>query len=213
MAMSTSDSKSPETARAFVTGNVEKLIQIEGVEGSVQLFGDEVVDKIAKAVQLQKSQGDDADVRKAVSRVLALLRTKAVLYAQLDNELWMYVFPSMKELRGSLSDAASELGVEGPDSVFAIVDLMAVAIRNYLSEYEQSYELHMQSPLCNTSPAHWEREWPELVDAARGLIALRELLVAAIEPLNAYARQGEEVIWDSESWVRKYELQRDGAAE
>jgi hypothetical protein len=211
--MSTSDPQHSRSARANVTGNVEKLIQIERVGGSVQLFGDEVVDKIARAVQLQQRQGDDARVRQAVAKVLALLRTKAVLYAHLDDELWMYVFPSLKELRASLSDAASELAVEGPESVNAIVDLMAVAIRDYLSEYETKYERHMQSPLCDTSPAHWEREWPELVDAARRLIALRELLVAAIEPLNAYARQGDEVVWDSEAWSRKYELRRAEAAE
>ena len=209
--MPTSDSENPESAGAHVTGNVDKLIQIEHVDGAVHLFGDEVVDKIARAVQLQVRQGDDAQVRQAVAQVLGLLRTKAVLYAAMDNELWMYVFPSLKELRQTLSDAASELATRGPESVYAIVDLMAVAIRDYVSEYETKYVLHMQSPLCNTSPAHWEREWPELVDAARGLIALRELLVAAIEPLNSYARQGDEVTWDSKSWARKYELEVRGA--
>ena len=146
--MSTSDPEDPRAARAHVTGNVEKLVQIERVEGSVQLFGEEVADKIARAVQLQERHGDEARARQAVAKVLALLRTKAVLYAQLDNELWVYVFPSLKELRRSLSEAASELAVEGPESVYAIVDLMAVAIRNYLAEYETKYELHMQSPTC-----------------------------------------------------------------
>lgn len=54
-----------------------------------------------------------------------------------------------------------------------------------------------------------KRTWPGLGSATQNLLCLRDLLIAAIEPLNIYAEEGQAVHWDEKDLrVRKTQLSR-----
>lgn len=193
-----------------VQGDVKQLIQIAHVQGSLNLFSPDVIDKLLEAIAAQRGGPDKSlQMREVVAHTLALLRSKNVLYAGLDNEIWEYVFKSLRELRDTLALASSKLHVNGPPSVRSLLDLMVVAIREYLANYESKYTRFMQSGRQDRMGGYSEREWPELGYAARDLLSLRVLLVAAIEPLNAYVEEGQAVHWDQRtSMLRKQQLER-----
>jgi len=188
-----------------IQGDVQQLIQIAQVQGSVNLFSQAVIDKLLEAIAAQGRGVDNSlQMREAVAHTLALLRSKNALYADLDHEIWEYVFKSLRELRDTLALASSKLHVNGPRNVRSVLDLMVEAIRDYVAKYETKYTRFMQA-----MPYRREREWPELRYAGRDLLSLRELLIAAIAPLNAYAEEGQAVHWDQEDfWFRKDELGR-----
>src|SRR5262245_3700536 len=105
--------------------NVQHLIQIAQVHGSVHFFSQALLDKLHEAISAQGTGvGNPLQMRKAVAQVLALLRSKNALYADLDNEYWEYVFKSLRELRSALASAGSELHVSGPPTVKSLLDLM-----------------------------------------------------------------------------------------
>src|SRR5689334_6311921 len=93
-----------------VNGNVEQLVQIQDVHGDVHLMTDKIVEKLAVAIDAQRGVDlSDRRTREAVSRSLSLLRSRGVLYAGLDDESWVGVFMSLKDLRNSLAEASAEL--------------------------------------------------------------------------------------------------------
>jgi hypothetical protein len=191
-----------------VNGNVGQLVQIQDVHGDVHLLTDEIVEKLAIAIDAQRSVNlSDRRTREAVSRSLSLLRSRGVLYAGLDDENWIGVFSSLKDLRNSLAEASAELMTTGPASVSSLLQLMTTALRDYLILYEARFNSHMNYPSGNWN-WHDQFTWPDLQAAGTDLVLLRRLLVAAIEPLNSYATAGEVVDWDPNSYMREFELRR-----
>jgi hypothetical protein len=189
-----------------VNGNVEQLVQIQAVHGDVHLMTDEIMEKLATAISAQRSVDlSDRRTREAVSRSLSLLRSRGVLYAEMDHEVWTAVFASLKDLRNSLADASAELTVSGPESVSSLLQLMATALRDYLIRYEAGFEAHMNR---SDSGRNWHDQftWRQRIAAGTDLLVLRRLLVAAIDPLNSYAASGEAVEWDPRSYIREWEL-------
>jgi hypothetical protein len=172
----------------------------------VRVLPDAVVMKVTQALDAQENSRSDAATRRAVAGVLAMLRSRNVLYADLDNEIWQYVFASLHELRSAFAETYAQLIIDGPPDVTSLVDLMVTATREYLARFEASYVRHMGDMPSDRSLVVWEREWPERQDASLGLIALREVLVGAIERLNAFALPGERVDVSSKSPVRVSEL-------
>src|SRR5947209_20016254 len=103
--------------------------------------------------------------------------------------------------------ASSNVHIDGPGNISALRDLMVVAIRDYVAEYETEYILFMQSGKQDLPTTSRERRWPELRYAARDLLSLRSLLIAAIAPLNAYVEEGVAVDWDQKDFrIRKWEM-------
>jgi hypothetical protein len=196
-----------------VQGNVQQLIQIAQVQGSLNLFSQAVFDKLLEAIAAQGRGVDNSlQMREAVANTLALLRSKNVLYARLNDEIWEYVFKSLRELRDALAQASSKLYIDGPANVRSLLDLMVVAIREYVGKYETKFTRFMQSEQQDLPLTYREREWPELRYAARDLLSLRGLLIAAIAPLNAYAEEGQAVpldlvyMSDWSNWIDYYPL-------
>jgi hypothetical protein len=187
-------------------GSLGLLRRIAEANELVRVLPDDVVAKLLKALAAQQDATNDEQTHRAVARVLAMLRSRNVLYAQLDNEIWEYVFASLRELRDTFSAAYAELLADGPRNVSTLVDVMLAATREYLASHEASYRRHIAEIPGNQSIPHWEREWPGLGQAALDLIALREVLVGAVEPLNAFASSGEQLHLSTESPMRNYEI-------
>src|SRR5689334_9779714 len=100
------NSSSEHQNHVTVNGNVEQLVQIQDVRGDVHLMTSEIAEKLAIAVNAQRGVDlSDRRTREAVSRSLALLRSRGVLYAGLDHESWVGVFMSLKDLRNGLAEA------------------------------------------------------------------------------------------------------------
>ena len=176
-------------------GSLGLLRRIAKANEIVSVLPDEVVTKLLEALAAQRDATNDEETRRAVAKVLAMLRSRNVLYAQLDDEIWDHVFASLRELRDTFTAAYAELVTSGPRNVRALVDVMLTATREYLARHEASYQRH-----------DWERTWPGLEQAALDLIALREVLVGAIEPLNAFASSGEQLHVSTESPGRDLEV-------
>jgi hypothetical protein len=137
-------------------------------------------------------------LRSDAAAVAALFRAKRVLFADMEHELWMYVFPSLEELRNSLSDLSGKLHAKGPGDVRSAVDWIVRAISAYLSIYQADYPRFMQGPTypeLNSAPAHKERNWPALGPAARDLLELRSYISRAIQNVNAFADAGSVIEW------------------
>jgi HEAT repeat protein len=167
-----------------------------------------VFDRLITAISEQKSIPDNAQrMREAVAQVLAMLRSKSALYADLDNEFWGAVFASLRDLRNALTETRGKLGVNGPRSVLALLDLMIESVREYLGKHEARYRGFMESELQNLKPTRRELQWPELPSAASDLLLLREILIASIEPLNVYTEEGQAVNWEAKEFqIRQIEL-------
>jgi hypothetical protein len=205
--MSTSDNENMPQENY---GNIDKLVQIANVYGSVNFHSPVLLDKITEAVRAQRSADDVRLMRQSAARVLSLLRTRNALYASLDDEIWEYVFKSIRELRDAFSLAAAELQVDGPESIQKLLEVMVEVTREYLAGHEARYIRFMQSAPEDTSPVYWEREWPDLARAAQDLLWLRTILVAAIQPLNSYVQRGEEISWrDDITMLRFQQTERD----
>ena len=136
-------------------------------------------------------------MRQDVAQVLAKLREKRVLFAKIDHEIWEYVFSSLKDLRSALSEISGRLHTRGPNDIKAAVDFMVSVVAGYLAEYETDYIRFMSRPnIHKLAPAHLERNWPRLGEAADDLILLRKLLHAAIIKINQYAEDGTVLDWE-----------------
>jgi hypothetical protein len=130
--------------------------------------------------------------------VAALFLAKRVLFAGMEHELWMCVFPSLEELRNTLSNLSGKLHAKGPGDVRSAVDWMVTAISAYLGIYQADYTQFMQGPTypdLDSAPAHKERNWPLLGPAARDLIELRGYIGRAIQNVNAFADSGSVIEW------------------
>jgi HEAT repeat protein len=193
-----------------VRGNVQQMIQIANVQGSVNLFSNELFDRIREIVSERgKETSNSIEMRKAVAQVLGTLQKKNALYAGLDNEIWKYVFTSLRELRDEIAEASATLHVDGPHSVKSLLDVMVIAIRDYLAKYEANYTRFVLTGYSESDHFTRERSWLKSNNAARDLLYLRSVLLAAIEPLNVYAEKGQEIHWEERDLrVRKYELAR-----
>jgi hypothetical protein len=136
-----------------------------------------------------------------LTRVLAEIRSKRVLFAKLDDEIWEYVFQSLKQILSVLVSINRTLQRKGPNDTKRCVEQLITAIASYLASYEANYVRFMEGPwLRNLASAHKERNWPALGDAAEDLIRLRRLFGRALKNLAAFAHDGEILSWvDEES--------------
>lgn len=138
-------------------------------------------------------------LRADAAKVAALFRAKRVLTGNLDHELWMYVFPSLEELRNEISLLSGKLHAKGTGDVSSAVDWIVKAISLYLSIYQADYTRFMEGPTAPElvgAPAHKERNWPALGDAARDLLELRSGIAHAIQNVNAFADSGSIIAWE-----------------
>lgn len=148
----------------------------------------------------------DAQMRDDVAFALSRLESRNVLKAHIDNELWRYVFESLRNLRDVLADTSGKLRTRGPHDVSATLQFMVRAISAYLEEHDASYVRYMSSHGgWESGWAHVEREW---ITAMRGrpaedLLALREAIDKAVANLNEYAEDGREIEW-GEPWAGEY---------
>jgi len=135
-------------------------------------------------------------LRSDAAAVSALMRSKRALVAHIDHELWLYVFPSLEELRSDLASLSGKLHAKGPGDVHSAVDWMVEVLTAYLSIYHSDYTIFMQGPQYSDLPsAHKERNWPSLGSAARDLLELRRCLGEGIRNVNAFAERGEVIEW------------------
>ncbi|MEV8597355.1 serine protease [Streptomyces sp. NPDC052012] len=169
---------------------VRMLRRIVDANQRLPVLDDASTSKIAQALTaLQHARDDQVGTRRAVGRVLAMVRSKGVLHDDLDFEMWKVVFRSLRELRTALADAYTELVVTGPESVRAAIDAMLTTIRSYLGRHETSFNRH--STEATGSWMQVQNSWPGLPRASLELLAVRETLAALIYPLNQYADKGE----------------------
>ena len=145
-------------------------------------------------------------MRDDVAYALAQLEGKNVLYARLDDELWRFVFESLRGLRQVLMDTSAKLRTRGPNDVKATLQFMVKAVAGYLSVHEANYTRYL-SDHGGWDPgwAHVERDWLLSVGGrpADDLLLLRAGLDQAIHNLNNYADTGKELEW-REAWVVNY---------
>lgn len=159
-------------------------------------FSPDSVDVNLGAVKLKYTD----EMRNDVALVLSTLKGKRVLFAHVEHEIWSYVFESLKQIRDCLSNLSGKLHTKAPGDVKSAVDFMLEIVSAYLAEHESNYIRFMQSPnIHGLSPAHLERNWPDIGKAAEDLISLRKLLYAAILNLNQYASTGEILDWEEPS--------------
>lgn len=148
---------------------------------------------------------DSRAARDDVAYALSQLERRNSLYASLDNELWRYVFDSLRGLREILADTGAKLRTHGPSSVTSAVRFMTKAIGTYLAQHEASYTKYM-SDHGGWEPgwAHVEQDWLASADgaAADDLLQLRAVIDQTIQNLNAYADTGEAIEWREPSIAR-----------
>lgn len=148
----------------------------------------------------------DAQMRDDVAFALSRLESRNVLRAEIDNELWRYVFESLRTLRDALSDTSGKLRTRGPRDVKATLQFMVTAISAYLEEHDASYVLYMSSH-GGWEPgwAHVEREWLQAMGGrpAEDLLALRGAIDKAVVNLNEYADDGHAIDWGT-PWAGEY---------
>jgi len=174
-------------------GSLKTLRSLAETSERVRVLPGDVVTKLLEALTAQRDATNDEETRRTVAMVLAMLRSRNVLYADPHNEIWYRAFASLRDLRDTLSAAFAELVARGPRNVTTLVDLMLTATREYLASHEPSYMRHMAERPEKTSAIWWERSWPGFVQAGLDLTALREVLVGAINPLNAFASSGQQM--------------------
>jgi hypothetical protein len=148
-------------------------------------------------------------LRKDALKVVNELKSKRVLFSSLDNELWEYVFISLKNINQLLVDLNAQLGYKGPNDLIKTIDYLIKSISAYLSDYEYAYVMFMRAPMFpQLSSAHKERNWPDLGDAAKDMICLRQVVHYALKNINEFAYNGEVVDWEEPNfhkaryWVR-----------
>ena len=134
-----------------------------------------------------------------LARVLAEIRSKRVLFADLNHELWMFVFPSLKNILSGLVSVNGTIQRKGPNDVKQCVEQLIDATKAYLADYEADYARFMEGPwLRDLADSHKERNWPALGDAAEDLIRLRRMFGRALKNLAAFAHEGKILLWTEE---------------
>ena len=135
-------------------------------------------------------------MRQDVASVVAVLRSKRALFADSNDEIWEWVFASLNKIRETLSELSGKLHAKGPNEIKHAVDLMLDLLGSYLATYEADYTRFMQSSLYRElAPAHKERNWPELGEAADDLIELRSVLFRAARHVATFADNGSVEEW------------------
>lgn len=169
-----------------------------------ELFTPDSVDVNLGSIKLKYTN----EMRNDVALVLGALKSKRVLFANVEHELWNHVFDSLRNIRQLLAELSGKVLTRGPSDVNSAVNFMLEVVTLYLADYEANYIRFMHGPNPhNLAPPHLERNWPELGDAASDLIALRRVIYAAVANLNQYASTGEVVDWKplqsgvAEHWV------------
>jgi hypothetical protein len=151
------------------------------------------------------SEVEKQRLRNEAKRFVDKLKSKRVLFASLNNEIWSYVFRSLKEINELLTNLSSEMSYRTPNDLIQTIDYLIKSISLYLSEYESSYISFMQTPdLQHLPPAHRERNWHILSDAAKDLIQLREVIYYAISNINEFAYHGNIVDWEEPNFHTAY---------
>jgi hypothetical protein len=134
-----------------------------------------------------------------LARVLAEIRSKRVLFADLDDELWMYVFESLKQILSGLVSTNGTIQRKGPNDVKQCVEELISATAAYLANYEADYVRFMEGPwLPDLAEVHKERNWPAMGDAGEDLIRLRRIFGRALKNLAAFAHEGKILPWTEE---------------
>jgi hypothetical protein len=150
--------------------------------------------------------------RQDAARIVKLA-SKRVLFAEIDHEIWQYVFKALHKIRRELETVMGNLVVSEPN-ISNIVRMMTHAIAIYLSVHETDYLRFMSQP-SKLSVPHRERNWPGLGETAQDLLSLRHLLNNAICNLNVFAADGTITKWEplrgdmAEHWLeysKRWEL-------
>jgi len=182
-----------------VYGDVNRLTNFGHVSGDVYILGH-------PARSLEEIKPSELELRYApsmrddVAKVISALRSRNVLYAELDNELWSGVFASLKDFRDTFAGLSGRITSKGPQDVKALVLSLLEAVMSFLRKHETSYIRFMSSDYQHLGAPHRERNWPGTGVAWRDLLYLRQLLLAAIKPLNFYAEDGDAIDWTIDSW-------------
>jgi hypothetical protein len=179
-------SDEPEPSTSISDSEYVAVANGPGAQASVTIYGTPpVIDHSAK-------------MRDDVALALSLLESKNVLQARFDNEIWRYVFESLRGLRDALATTAAQLRTRGPNDVKAVVQFMVKAVAAYLAEHEADYVRYMSSH-GGWEPgwAHVERDWLLATKgtAADDLLALRTALNQGMHNLTVYADTGETIEW------------------
>lgn len=187
-------SNHPEPERQVSVENSEAVaIAATGGTASVTVYGS------PPPIDYNLKMRDD------VAFALARLESRNVLHAQLNDELWRYVFKSLRELRDVLADTSAKLKTRGPHDVKATLRFMVDAIAAYLAEHDTSYERYMASNGGWSGDNTMEQGWPRMErqwllstkgKPADDLLSLRKALDKALRNLNKYAESGQEVEWE-----------------
>jgi hypothetical protein len=128
-----------------------------------------------------------------IRKMLAAIRGRRVLFAEMGHEIWEYVFKSLHELREMFIELSGQLTTATSREIKPSIDFLTDVVVSYLAEYETSYITFMSGPQYpEMAIAHKERNWPDLGVAAEDLIALRKLIFAALRQLNAFA-EGQDI--------------------
>jgi hypothetical protein len=119
----TSNGRSTPQFDTNIQGNVQQLIQIAQVQGSVNLFSQAVIDKLLEAIAEQGRRVDNTlQMRETVAHTFALLRSKNALYADLEDEVWKCVFKSLRELCDALAQENNKLHMEEIDALRQVME-------------------------------------------------------------------------------------------
>jgi len=134
-----------------------------------------------------------------LAKVLADLRAKRVFFAPLESELWNHVFSSLALVTSALTSIDGTLQRKGPDDIKECLSCLINAVGAYRVDYETDYLRFMSGPsLPDLAPAHKERNWPALGDAAEDLIRLRRIFGQAMKNLASFAHDDEILVWPND---------------
>lgn len=106
----------------------------------------------------------------------------------MDHEIWEYVFKSLHSLRDTFIELDGSLTSKTASEIKPAVQYLTDVVTRYLADHEASYIAFMQGPSYpKLAPAHKERNWPNLGEAAEDLAVLRSMVSGAASQLDAYA--------------------------
>ncbi|NCD68026.1 glycogen-binding domain-containing protein [Mucilaginibacter agri] len=135
-------------------------------------------------------------LKKDAIEVINSLKSKNVLFASMNNEIWEYVFLSLKNIQTEIITLNNGVKYRGSNELSEALDFMIEAIALYRQAYETNYIFFMRAPnRLNLGGPHLERNWPSLGIAAKDLLALRQLLYHSIKQISDFADSGEVSEW------------------
>jgi hypothetical protein len=158
-----------------------------------------IVSEGAAAPFVGVDQIADRSLREQAARLLAFLSTRRVLFVNTDHEIWSYVFSSLKRIVDELANFSATARTGGRADVTVALSFIVRVVSDYLAEFETDYLRFMAASFPELAPAHRERNWPRLADAARELIRVRGIVDTAIRHLNAFVDEGARIDWPDAS--------------